>query len=37
MWRLCKELNGTKFLNERDYFPYDEIVGVNLRHVKKIG
>jgi hypothetical protein len=37
MWRLCKKLNGTESLNERDYFVYDEIVGVNLWHVKKIG
>jgi hypothetical protein len=21
VWRLCKELNGTQSLNERDYFP----------------
>jgi hypothetical protein len=25
MWRLCKELNGTKSQNERDYFLYGEI------------
>ena len=28
MWRLCKELNGTKSLNERDYLPHGEIMGV---------
>jgi hypothetical protein len=32
MCRLCKELNGTQSLNERDYFPYGEIMGVGLRH-----
>src|SRR5882724_10412406 len=33
MWRFCKELNGTKSLNERDYFPHSEIMSVDLRYV----
>jgi hypothetical protein len=29
MCALCKELKGTQILNERGYFAYGEIVGVN--------
>jgi hypothetical protein len=36
MWMLCKELNGTKSLNEGGYFLYGEVKSVNLRHVKQI-
>jgi hypothetical protein len=36
MWTLCKELNGAQSPNERDYIPYGEIMGVDLRHVLKI-
>jgi hypothetical protein len=36
MWMLCKELNGTKSLNEGGYFLYGEVISVNLRHVKQI-
>jgi len=28
MWGLCKELNGTQSLNERDYFPRGEIISL---------
>jgi len=28
MWGLCKELNGTQSLSERDYFPRGEIISL---------
>jgi hypothetical protein len=34
MWRFCKELNGTKSVNERDYFRYGEIIGIGLPQVR---
>jgi hypothetical protein len=36
MWRLSKELNGAKPLNEGGYRWYGEIMDVNLPHVKQI-